>query len=357
MKPLFLLALLSFSGKIGAQETITLLFAGDLMQHAGQISAAKTPNGYNYSSYFEALKDEISQADIAVANLEVTLGGKPYTGYPQFSAPDEYLYAIKEAGFDVLLTANNHCLDRRQKGLERTVFLLDSLRLQHLGTYKDRCQRLRSYPLIIEKSGFRIALLNYTYDTNGIKVTEPNVVNYIDKEQMKKDIFAARCARPDAIIACMHWGIEYQSLPRQAERELAEWMIRQGVDHIIGGHPHVLQPIEVKEEEWTPAKHVVVYSLGNFVSNMRKTDTDGGIMVKLKLKKIVGITQVEDCAYTFVWTSSPRLSGRKNFMLYPASYINRDLKQEEYKYFNMFLARARNLYERYNKGIKEYEVE
>ena len=107
---------------ISAQK-ITLLFAGDLMQHQAQIDAARTTKGYDYTDYFKLVKEEISKADIAIGNLEVTLGGKPYRGYPAFSAPDEYLSAIKDAGFDVLITANNHCLDRGKKGLERTILM------------------------------------------------------------------------------------------------------------------------------------------------------------------------------------------------------------------------------------------
>lgn len=192
MRQLFILFSLCFSLSLTAQEKITLLFVGDLMQHQAQIEAARVgTSSYDYSSCFKHVKEEISAADLAIANLEVTLGGKPYSGYPAFSAPDEYLYAVKEAGFDVLLTANNHCLDRRKRGLERTVFMLDSLNIPHAGTYINKDKRSEDYPLLIEKNNFRIVLLNYTYGTNGIEVTPPNVVNYIDREQIKK-IFLRR---------------------------------------------------------------------------------------------------------------------------------------------------------------------
>ena len=118
MKTLITFIFLLYSVALSSQERITLLFVGDLMQHRAQIDAARTSDGtYDYSSYFSLVKEEISRADIAIGNLEVTLGGKPYRGYPAFSAPDEYLQAIKDAGFDVLLTANNHCLDRGKTGL------------------------------------------------------------------------------------------------------------------------------------------------------------------------------------------------------------------------------------------------
>ena len=167
---------------------ITLLFVGDLMQHKAQLDAARTDKGtYDYSPCFSLVKEQISGADIAIGNLEVPIGGKPYSGYPAFCAPDEYLYAIKEAGFNVLLTANNHCLDRGKKGLERTILMLDSLRIPYTGTYRNEEERRQRYPLLIHKNGFRIALLNYTYDTNGVKPSSPNIVNYIDKKIMRSE--------------------------------------------------------------------------------------------------------------------------------------------------------------------------
>ena len=133
---------LSATDSIPPTDTLRLLFVGDLMQHQGQINAARTATGgYDYSSYFEYVKDEIQSADFAIANLEVTLGGKPYKGYPAFSAPDEYLTAIHNAGFNVLITANNHSLDRGRKGLERTIQLIDSLKIPHAGTYLNADER------------------------------------------------------------------------------------------------------------------------------------------------------------------------------------------------------------------------
>lgn len=357
MRILFILIIGMYSVILTAQERVTLLFVGDLMQHDAQIEAARTSDGYDYSDCFKHVKDEIAKADIAIGNLEVTMGGKPYRGYPSFSAPDEFLYAIQDAGFDVLLTANNHCLDRGKKGLQRTVQLLDSLHIPFAGTYVNSEERQKRYPLLVEKKGFRLVFLAYTYGTNGLKPSHPNVVNYIDRNQMRQDILLARKMRPDAIIACMHWGVEYRSLPEKAEKELADWLIGQGVDHVIGSHPHVLQPIEVKKDARTPEKHLVVYSLGNFISNMSKKKTDGGAMVKLELKKMVGITRLEHYEYSFVWTSRPILSKKKNFEVYPSSFLLKPIQNEEYKNFSFFLQDARALYGKYNIGIKEYLFE
>lgn len=374
---LFCITLL-YSVLLSGQERITLLFVGDLMQHQSQIDAARTPEGkYDYSPCFRLVREQISKADLAIGNLEVTLGGKPYRGYPTFSAPDEFLQAIKDAGFDVLLTANNHCLDRGKKGLERTLLMLDSLHIPHLGTYKDISQRKEHYPLFIRKKGFRIALLNYTYGTNGIKATPPNIVNYIDKESMLKDIKSAKARQPDAIIACMHWGEEYHSLPNGEQRELAEWLIQQGVTHVIGSHPHVIQPMELLTKG--SRQHVVAYSLGNFISNMSAVNTDGGLIFTLQLEKwnlpqpirplffsekhiihpdtLVPFPgcRVSSCGYNLVWTARPTLSQEKNYILYPVHLPADNLSPVARKWLEIFTKNSRNLLRKHNAGINETE--
>ncbi len=335
------------------KRTITLLFAGDLMQHQSQIDAAKTATGYDYSDCFKYLTNEIATADVAIGNLEVTLGGKPYAGYPMFSAPDEYLYAIKDAGFNILLTANNHCMDRGKAGLERTIDKLDSLSLGYLGTYVNPEARLKQYPYLIEQNGFRIALLNYTYDTNGINVISPNVVNYIDKELIEVDIEKAKSMKPDAIIANMHWGEEYISLPSKKQKELADWLLSKGVDHIIGGHPHVIQPMELRKNNLNEQDNIVVYSLGNVISNMSKRGTDGGALFKMTLEKDSTV-RVADCGYSLVWTDRPIISGRKNYILYPMNCATDSLNESSRNKLNIFKKDSKELLEANNVGIKEY---
>lgn len=341
-------------------DTLHLLFVGDLMQHQTQINAARTATGgYDYSACFEHVKEGISKADFAIANLEVTLGGKPYKGYPAFSAPDEFLTAVHQAGFNVLITANNHSLDRGRKGLERTIRLLDSLNMPHAGTYIDSIQRAKHYPLLLEKNGISIALLNYTYGTNGIPVTPPNIVNYIDTAIIAKDIEVSRSLNPDVIIACMHWGIEYQSLPGKEQKFLADWLLKKGVNHIIGSHPHVVQPIEVREDSLTGDKHLVVYSLGNFISNMSARRTDGGLIVEMRLVKSDSITRMTDCSYNLVWTARPALSGKKVHQLIPIlpqacpQAANHDLPMKAIQQRNLFTSETRKLLKEYNKGIIE----
>lgn len=345
-------SLASFAQKA---DTLSLLFVGDLMQHRAQIEAAQTQRGtFNYSGCFKQIEPELEKNDLAIANLEVAFGGKPYTGYPSFSAPDEFLYSIHKAGFDVLTTANNHCLDRGKYGMERTLNLLDSLHIDHAGTYRNEKERAQRYPLLIEKGGFRIALLNYTYGTNGIKVNPPSIVNYIDKQQIRKDILKARLMKPDAIIACIHWGIEYHLHPRKEEQELAQWMLRLGVDHIIGSHPHVIQPIQLITDSLKPSQHVIAYSLGNFISNMSAPQTDGGLAVKLVLRKVENKTRLQSCQYAFIWTSRSSLSSNRDFQVYPASVDPNLLNNNEKHHLSKYIKAARAFMEKYSSDLKEY---
>ena len=354
MKKHLLLPLLLLGNLLHSMaQTADLLFAGDLMQHQAQIDAARTPDGYRYDSCFKWVKQEITQADLAVANLEVTLAGKPYRGYPQFSAPDEYLTAIRDAGFDLLATANNHCLDGGSKGLSRTIQMLDSLNIAHLGTYRNAEEKERAYPLIADVNGLRIAFLNYTYGTNGLKVMSPQTVNYIDTTQIKQDILKARLRRPDAIIALMHWGLEYHDQPDASVRQLAHWLLKQGVDHIIGSHPHVVQPLEVHTDT-DGQRHLIAYSLGNYISNMSKKGTDGGLMVRLQLTKKLGTTNMSHCAYSLVWVSRPVLSQKKQYELYPAARPPQNLTQAEQYRLDRFVKESRSLFEKHNLGINEY---
>jgi poly-gamma-glutamate synthesis protein (capsule biosynthesis protein) len=246
------------------------------------------------------VKDYISSADIAIGNLEVTLAGAPYTGYPQFSSHQSLSYALQDAGFDVLLTANNHTLDRGKLGMERTLDVLDSIGMPHTGTFRDSAEWKANYPLIVEKNNFRFALLNYTYGTNGIAVVKPNVVNYIDTVRIAADITKAQQLEPDYIITCIHWGEEYINKENVAQRKIAAFLARRGCNLIVGGHPHVVQPLAmlpVSNMDSVP----VAYSLGNFISNQRNRYRDGGITLDLTLIKTDSIVTLHSIGYEPFW--------------------------------------------------------
>lgn len=317
-------------------KKLTLVFAGDLMQHMPQINSARVDGGYDYTECFAHIKSKIDYADVAVGNFETTLAGPPYSGFPQFSAPDDFLKGVKDAGFDVLLCANNHVCDKGKRGVDRTIMMMDSLGIPHLGSYVDEKARKAQYPFLLEKNGFRLVFLNYTYGTNGIPVTKPNIINIINKEQIAKDIKDAKAMKPDCIIAFMHWGEEYRLQPTQSQREMADWLFKQGVDHVIGGHPHVVEPMEVRTDSVTGMKHALAYSLGNFVSNQYQPNTYGGMLVHMELEKD-STTRMSKCDYSLYFVTRPVMSGHKSHRVYDADTPDSELNPGEKRLRDTYL--------------------
>ena len=261
----------SFGSLFAQTDTLRLLFAGDIMGHIPQIKSAEVVPGkkWDYTPCFKYIKPLLEKADLAIGNLELTLPGKaPYTGYPMFRSPDALAHALKDAGFDLLVTANNHSNDAHGLGVANTVKTLRTVGFQQTGTFTDAKDKGTRYPLIVYKNNFKIAFLNYTYDTNGVPTQAPTLVNLIDTAQMADDLREARARKPHYIIAVMHWGIEYQLKENAEQRRLARFLIRNGADMIIGAHPHVVQPLRMESAtlpDGIRKEVMVVYSLGNFI--------------------------------------------------------------------------------------------
>jgi poly-gamma-glutamate synthesis protein (capsule biosynthesis protein) len=269
--------------KAPTTDTIRIAIVGDLMCHSTQYLSAKTAAGYDFRPAFQAVKPYLAAADLAFGNLETVTAGESekYSGYPMFNTPVEYLDALADAGFDVITTANNHSLDRRFPGVERTLEALEARTLLHTGTA--RSPEERETPLIVTVKGLRLGILAYTYGTNGIPMPagKPFAVNLIDTLAMAEDIRRSRSAGAEAIAVFLHWGQEYQRQPGPAQIALAGFLARQGVHLILGSHPHVLQPADwLGEPGRSP---FVIYSLGNFFSGQRKPFTDSGIILELRL--------------------------------------------------------------------------
>ena len=342
------LYLLSFPLKA---QSVTLLFAGDAMQHQTQLDHAFRNGKYDYSSYFQQVKDEISRADAAIVNLETTLGGKPYKGYPMFCSPDEYAIALKDAGFDIFLNANNHILDRFSKGLHRTLDVLDSLGVMHTGVFRNGEEREKVYPLIIEKNGIRIAFLNYTYGTNGIEPVFPDVVNYIHRLQMQQDIQRAKELKADVIIANMHWGVEYKLLYNREQEKTAQFLLEEGVGIVMGSHPHVVQPAQLVTDSLGNRTNLVVYSLGNFVSGMTAVNTDGGQMIKVVLDKQNDQIRIASCGYILVYTEKKRNGNKTDYAVVPVLGASLDVINQTR--MQRFSNNARAILDKYNIGVAE----
>lgn len=338
---------------------LSMLFLGDIMQHDSQIADAydKAKGTYDYGPCFQYIRPYIEAVDVAVGNLEVTLAGKPYRGYPQFSAPDELLTSLKEIGLDVIVTANNHSVDRGRRGIERTIDLLDSFNIAHTGTFKNQKEKEKdkAHPLIVERGGFRLAILNYTYGTNGIPVPGPNVVNMLDTAEIRKDLQKAVAQKPDLIVVFPHWGLEYQSLPSTAQRQVAELCFRYGAQLVIGSHPHVVQPMEWRKDK----NQLVAYSLGNFVSGQRKRYTDGGAMIRIELEKVTfgdgsSLTQIDTAQYLLEWVYRTN-DAEKNYYVLPVPEVEANinaysLDPASVEAFRTFVGDSRSLFRKYNSG-------
>lgn len=295
------LFVVSFSFGQEENPQLSFLFVGDIMQHDGQIKAAfnATTGAYEYDDGFKFIKPVINEYDLRIANLEVTHAGKPYKGYPQFSAPDELSETLVNAGFNIILTSNNHSCDGGSKGVIRTLDVLDKLGVMHTGTFRNKAERDANYPLIVDQNGIKVAILNYTYGTNGLSVAAPLIINYIDSVIIKKDIAKAKSLNAEYIICNMHWGTEYTPLPNSYQKLYEKMCYRAGVDMVIGGHPHVVQPIEKKVIG--NAEKLTVWSLGNFVSNMQIRYTRGGVMVGASVEKIKGKVLLGDVKHHLVY--------------------------------------------------------
>lgn len=342
------------------EKEITLIFAGDIMQHLPQVEAAwnRSEDVYNYDTCFSFIKPWLFDADIAIANLETTLDGKPYSGYPAFSSPDALINSLLWAGVDLLGTANNHCCDRGKSGLLRTIYVLDSLRMPHMGTYKNEKEYKKRNPLIVNKNGFKLAFLNYTYGTNGIPVPENTIVSLIENNRIILDLKAAKDSLVDKIIVFIHWGEEYQRVPNAYQKEVAALLFDNGADIIIGSHPHVIQPMEWHQADSSSKEKIVVWSLGNFVSNQRKQYTDGGTMFEVKLQKKLGITTIKDAGYKLSWVYNPIIDGQRKYYILPAAQHENDtllLNDVTLTSLQQFLLDSRNLLDSKNIGIREFK--
>ena len=284
-------------------DTLSILFMGDVMQHRQQIHSALIPgadsmqsSSYDYSSYFAHVQHFIDEADFTVANMEFCLGGPPYTGYPSFSAPEALAEEAAEAGIDLFLCANNHICDKGRRGLVSSLEKYGKIGVPVTGVYRDSLDEQKHNPYIAELGGVRVAFINFTYGTNGIRVPEPFIVNMMDKEKVREAFVRAREMEADIIIALPHWGQEYTTVPDSRQREWAEFLLECEADAVIGSHPHVVQPVEFP----------VAYSMGNFISNMSLRNTELGLMMILRIAVTAyGDSFVAGLEAVPVWCSRP----------------------------------------------------
>ena len=259
---------------------------GDLLMHKPVITACTTEDGgYDFESIFRYVAEYTASYDYSVANLETTLGGDNYVyqGYPKFNCPDEIVEAAKDAEIDMLLTANNHCSDTTTEGVLRTVKRVREMGLTPLGTQLSDEEPKYA---VVDVGGIKVGMAAYTYATSEVngrpslnyepEVAQVGLVNYFVETNL--DAFYSEVQSllsqmqedgAEATMLYIHWGTEYSLQADSSQRMIAQKMCDLGVDVIVGGHPHVVEPIEIIESEVTGKQTVCLYSLGNAVSNQR----------------------------------------------------------------------------------------
>ena len=238
-------------------DTLTFYMVGDVLAH-GRVVESSSIHGY--TDFFKHVEGHIQKADVAVCNMEFPLAGKPYTGYPVFSGPESFAEYLSDVGFDVLLTANNHVLDKGFEGLTRTIGKLEDLSILYTGVAASEKADTLLNPLILQVKGVKVALVNFTYGTNQGAATRWPRVQRMSREALAPVMARAR-AKADIILVFPHWGVEYETRHSAQQESMARWLISEGADAIIGSHPHVVQDMQ-----WIDGVPVY-YSLGNALSN------------------------------------------------------------------------------------------
>lgn len=292
----------------------TIVAVGDIMFHTPQIKGAynSETGEYDFNFVFEEIAKYIENADLAIGNFETVTAGNAYkySGFPRFNSPKSTVAALKNAGFDILSTANNHSLDRGKEGIIKTIEAINEQDIKNVGTYKEPTEDI----LIEDINGIQAAVLSYTYGCNGLEVLLSEeelsyMVNIIDEDKIKNDIEKADESQVDMTIVVMHWGNEYQREPSQYQIDLAYKMIEWGADIILGSHPHVIQKSEIVKHDGEDK--FIIYSMGNFISNQRRETlnirnrqyTEDGVIVKLTLEKDFEIekTRIKDVEFIPTW--------------------------------------------------------
>ena len=314
-------------------HNLKMTFVGDLMVHQWQILGAYYPQNdvYDFTLAFDMVKPILESADLTVGNLETTFGGaeKGWKYYPTFNTPDEFGETLKNVGFDILTTVNNHSMDTGISGLERTIDVLDELGIVHMGTYKS--QQARDTICIVEKNNMKFAFLSYTYGTNWIPVPEENsfAVNFLDIELMKADIAKAKELEPDFIIVMPHFGNEYELVQNKEQEKVVEELFNAGADIIIGSHAHVVQPMEkriIKDENGNQRTGFVIYSMGNFISSQTTEPRDTSLILNFEFEKTEGKAVIKEISFIPTWVQFRYINDRYLVRTLP---IYQTLKQIE----------------------------
>ena len=346
--------------------TVTISFIGDLMCHSTQYNYARVENdSFDFRPVYKEVKDYLLSSDLMVGNLETVTAGKKagYSGYPFFNTPDDYIAALYHSGFDLLTTANNHSLDQGEKGVQRTIEQLMLNNLNYVGTFSS--QRDRDSIRVFDLNGITVAVLSYTYGTNGIPKPKGKdyIVNLIEHDLINRDISSARKTGCDIVIVSYHFGEEYKRFPNQYQIEVINQTIKSGADIIIGSHPHVIQPVDFyKTQNAKLDSGFIAYSLGNFISNQRWRYSDAGVILNIELTKNLSTDSIfiSGVNYLPTWVFRGNTDLGKEFIILPSQRYDDTtyyfLSKEERKLMKQALDDTGSILTEYTDRIKLNEL-
>lgn len=327
--------------KVPEDTVINIVGIGDTLCHSQNFKDAynSETGTYDFSPMFKNIKKYFENATVAVGNLETTLAGEDrgYSGYPTFNSPDELALDLKEMGIDILTTANNHCIDKGYTGLERTLNVLDEYGIAHTGT--SRSEEEQNTILMKDLNGIKTAFLCFTYGTNGIPIPSGKEysVNLIDKDFIKQQLDKAKEEGAELICVSMHWGAEYRLKPTSEQEDLAEFLIKNGADVILGNHAHVPEPMEMKTvtlDDGTTREGFVIYSMGNFFSAQTDNYTRDTLILNVEVRKDgkTGQITIDKATYTPIYVYDNGQNAKDRYELLDIEQIIKDYESGSSEY-------------------------
>jgi poly-gamma-glutamate synthesis protein (capsule biosynthesis protein) len=346
--------------------SVTISFVGDLMCHSTQFNYARVAeDSFDFRPVYREINQYLTSPDFTIGNLETVTAGRSagYSGYPFFNTPDDYLVAVKDAGFDLLVTANNHSLDKGEKGVFRTIEQINQNNMHRVGTFGSQSDR--DSIRVIDIGGINISVLSYTYGTNGIEKPKGKdyIVNLIDYELIERDIKSARQNDAEIIIVYFHFGEEYKRLPNEYQKEVVNKAIESGADLIIGSHPHVIQPVDYfKTQNGTLDTGFIAYSLGNFFSNQRWRYSDAGVILNINLSKNISRDSIfiSDVTYLPTWVFRGDTQTGKEYIILPSERYDDSLyyflSNEERQLMKQAFDDTKSVLTEYNDKIKLFDL-
>lgn len=360
--------------------TATISSMGDVLMHLPVVNSGKEDDGsYNYDEIFQYVKPYVEEANFAAANLETTLAGTDngykYNGYPMFNCPDEIVDSVRDAGFDMMLTVNNHSYDTSLVGYKRTLEVVREKGMTTLGTMLNPEEP--KY-IVQDVNGIQIGMIAYTYATsvtadgrpslNGnAAIAEAGICNYftydyLDEfyEEVKTHLASMEADGAEATMLFIHWGNEYQLKQNYLQEDIAQALCDLGIDVIVGGHPHVVQPVDLLTSTTDPDhKTVCLYSMGNAVSNqmlgnisyMKTAHTEDGVLFSVTFAKYSdGTVVVESTDILPTWVHLVR-TGNRDYLILPLDVETQDQWQSLYGLDDYYLSCAEDSLERTMKIV------